>query len=121
MSGVTNVCVKFILFSFNMILSVSKQIKITHVIINARPKIGGLLLTGFGAYWLFAGKSWNEITDGNFNAIFIAMVVVGLFLFLVSSLGCCGAAKGSSFMLLSVCMTEKFHQTLINSIIYSTH
>ncbi|CAK8672194.1 tetraspanin-18-like [Clavelina lepadiformis] len=83
MSGST-ACCKYLLFFFNLLIF-----------------LGGVVMLGTGIWVLVGSNSFREIVSSNpaiFHAVYI-IIAVGVLLFLVGFLGCCGAIKENKCLL----------------------
>jgi len=76
-------CVKWILFALNFVMS-----------------LAGLLMCGLGVYVATAAKSYEEFFGSGSISLSYLFIGGGIMIVLVGFLGCCGAMRHSTFMLL---------------------
>lgn len=60
----------------------------------------GVGLFALGLYIFLEGKDYSALMDASLFSVAVVIIVVGFFIALVGFLGCCGAVKKSSCMLL---------------------
>lgn len=85
--GCCDGCIKYLLFAFNLIFSLS-----------------GLAILIVGSVLLSKVTDWDHLvsdTDAGSTAPQITLIVVGVFIFLVATLGCCGAIRENRCMLIT--------------------
>jgi len=85
--GCCDGCIKYLLFAFNLIFSLS-----------------GLAILIVGSVLLSRVTDWDHLvsdTDAGSTAPQITLIVVGVFIFLVATLGCCGAIRENRCMLIT--------------------
>lgn len=85
--GCCDGCIKYLLFFFNLIFSLSGLAIII---------VGGILLSQVSDF----GNILSDISSG-LTAPQITLIVVGVIIFVVATLGCCGAIRESRCMLIS--------------------
>lgn len=74
--------------------------------INILFALLGLALMGIGSYALVEVKQINELIEGNYDHVVIFVICLGLFIALLSVMGCCGASRRNK------CMTGTYAVTL---------
>ncbi|KAL5271234.1 hypothetical protein ACHWQZ_G001762 [Mnemiopsis leidyi] len=78
-------CVKWILFALNFVIS-----------------LVGLCVSGLGIYVATAAKSYEEFFGSGSVSLSYVFIGCGILICLIGFLGCCGAMRHSTFMLLMV-------------------
>lgn len=73
---------KFALFVFNLICAVL-----------------GLIIIGFSVITNIHGKPFKDMLSGQITLVTIILIVIGVLVFLIAFLGCCGAVKENHCML----------------------
>ena len=66
------------------------------------PQVLGLVLFVVGIVVLIEGENWNDIIDNKTVPVSVLLIVVGLVIAIVGFLGCFGAMKQNTSMLLIV-------------------
>ncbi|KAK9504562.1 hypothetical protein O3M35_010870 [Rhynocoris fuscipes] len=73
---------KFALFLFNLICALL-----------------GIVIIAFSVITNVHGKPFKDMLDGQLSTVSISLIVIGVLVFLIAFLGCCGAIKESNCML----------------------
>ena len=66
------------------------------------PQVLGVVLFALGMFILLDGRQLSRLMDGGLFSVCVMILVVGFVIALISFLGCCGAAKKNSCLLLLV-------------------
>lgn len=77
-------CVKYLLFCFNLLFAIS-----------------GIAILTVGAIILTAYHHYSEFVDPGFGSAPIVLILVGVFVFIVAFVGCCGAVKENHCMVIT--------------------
>jgi len=80
-------CVKYLVFVFNLLFALT-----------------GLAILTVGAYIQSAYHHYSNFVGASFWSAPILMIVVGAVVFIIAFLGCCGAVKENSCMVLTFCI-----------------